>query len=203
MGVGKVLWKLKGLIFFVVLILVIVIVVATMINKDKNVIAPEVSTGNVVKDKEPNDSFKSPQKTGLTLNLNDWIQINGKHDKDGDNDKFDFKIANGVNGYEIQCWQEVLTKDNTKKLSVNSSVLFGFPLSLACYDKAGKVVTNILAAGSGNGQNFPEGTVKITASVATVKEKEGPGVHEEGKEYKIYIKGQYKEPKVKKEASSQ
>lgn len=202
MGVGKVLWKLKGLIAFIVLILVVVIVVAIMINKDKNVKAPEVSAGNVVTEKEPNDSFNRPQKTGLTLNLNDWIQINGKHDKDGDNDKFDFKIANGVNGYEIQCWQEVLTKDNTKKLSVNSGILFGFPLSLACYDKAGDVLTNVLMAGSGKGQNFPKGTVKITASVATVKEKEGPGVHEAGREYKIYIKGRYQEPKAEKKESS-
>ena len=87
MSVLKTLWKLKGLFAFLILIIVVVIVVAVVIQADKGITAPEVSQGNAVVDKESNNNASKPQNTGLTLNLDEWISIEGVFDSNDDRDR--------------------------------------------------------------------------------------------------------------------
>lgn len=206
LGVFKVLWKLRGLIAFVLGIIAVAIVVAVILKGNDEIKAPTVATANAVKDVEPNNSLAKPQHTGLTLSLKDWVSIEGKFDANDDTDRYVFTVADGANGYDIQTWSEVISKDGKPKELTGRAGILGvndFPITIVCYNKANKVLTNILLAGSMGGGNFPEGTTKITVLISANTVKEGEGLYEEGREYKVYLKGRFKEPRKEKEQHKQ
>jgi hypothetical protein len=192
----KLLWKLKGLIAFVLLVGGVVLFLKFSMDKAKKadaaLVAPNVAAANRLVDKEPD--AKLDVKVKPQAELSEWVEITGTFASSNDRDRFLLAVPAGVNAYEIQTWRTVGSRYNYDaqrheggKLSGHTGMLGGnqFPISIISVDAKGAVLTQRLLAASGGGAELPAGTAKIEVVISGTSEDP----YSSGLAYAVYLKG--------------
>jgi hypothetical protein len=180
----KLLWKLKGLILFLVLIAGVVFVLKGVMTKAKQqeaaMKAPEVAPANQLRDDKPSKASKAPL---LSLGTDQWVQLEGTFGSTGETDRYSLAIADGTTGYEVQTW---LRKQGKIAAHVGLGGVNKFPLTITSFDKAGKVLTNQLLAASGGGAKFPAGTARVDVVISGIQ---SDAQYAAGAPYIVYLRG--------------
>ncbi len=121
---------------------------------------PEVKPENVFSegDSYKNESIKEAEKTNLSLNGKDWVELSGKYDHADDKDFFELKVEPSV--FEGDTSYFIKMVAITEKGPLSKIYATGFPCQAYSYKEDGAVV-NHLAVGLGGGIRVQEGTVRV------------------------------------------
>jgi hypothetical protein len=150
---------------------------------------PKVEKKNMIKEREPNDKEKRPQKTKKKLDKTTWYQIDGRFKSASDVDRYLFDVAEGVSAYRILAMQTEKGKLTPSKDRIDFN---RFPITFIYYGKDGKELSQRELAASGGGADFPGGTTKIAVVVEGQQmdpEYNVPISYSANMPYRVFVKG--------------